>query len=115
MMRPPVLAALLLLSGGAAHARQDEGPVAPMVVTTVTGTYCLSLWQQIRDHGVLPRQVRDLQTEGRELCRQGQVRGGINRLRRALMVLRNEHKLGDAQAQAVGDPPQPAVPAEPHG
>ncbi len=114
MIRLPVLATLLLLSGGSAYAQPDDGPTAPMVVTTDTSAYCLSLWQQIRAHGVLPREVHELQTEGRDLCQQGQVRGGINRLRRALMVLRTEPRLPDAQAQVIGDPPQPAVSAEPH-
>lgn len=100
MIRLPVLLVSLLLAPGAVRAQESRDAQAPMEVTTDTGTYCSSLWEQIRAHGDLPREVRDLQAEGRELCSAGQVRGGINRLRRALMVLH----AGVPVPQAVGDP-----------
>ena len=115
MIRLVVIAAPLLLSAGAIRAREDDGPTAPMVVTSDTNAYCLSLWQQIHVHAPLPREVRDLQTEGRNLCREGQVRGGINRLRRALMVLRAGSAPPSVRTQEVGDPPRPAAPTGPNG
>lgn len=113
MIRPPAVAALLLLSVGPVRAQQDEGDTAPMVVTTDTSAYCLRLWQQIHAHAPLPREVRELQSEGMDLCNGGQVRGGINRLRRALMMLRAGHEAPGARAQDVADPPKPAAPG-PH-
>lgn len=106
IMRPPstpsapaLLAALLatVLLGGAAAARQArDADAAPMVVTTDTRDYCLTLSDQIQSYGALPDAVRGLQVEGRALCSEGQVRGGINRLRRALMVLRAGHEPAEA-------------------
>jgi hypothetical protein len=73
-----------------AIAQDSETEDAPMVVTSDTRAYCLSLSDRIDRYGTMPQEVRELETEGRELCEQGRVRGGINRLRRALMVLRAE-------------------------
>lgn len=73
-----------------AVAQDSETEDTPMVVTSDTRAYCLSLSDRIDRYGTMPQEVRDLETEGRDLCEQGRVRGGINRLRRALMVLRAE-------------------------
>ena len=90
---------LLLLTGGQSRS-QDHPPSAPaarpastedapvLEVTTDSRAYCQTLSRQIETYRNLPREVRDLQLEGRTLCSEGQVRGGINRLRRALMVMR---------------------------
>lgn len=116
MNRAPVVATLLLLSSSHVGAQETEATPAPMVVTTDTIAYCLTLAGQISakgEHGGLPREVRDLQAQGRDLCAEGHVRGGINRLRRALMVLQDQLPPGSPGAQEVGDPPTPAETA-PH-
>ena len=72
-----------------------DAVVPPMVVTSDTGAYCQTLLARIRAHRALPPAVRDLQREGSRLCDEGLVRDGINRLRRALMVLRSGHAGAD--------------------
>jgi hypothetical protein len=89
MMRSTALACLLLLSSGA--DAQDERPAAPpMEVTTDTQSYCRTLAQQISQYRDLPPEIVVLRDQGRRLCADGNVRGGINRLRRVLMVLRHD-------------------------
>ena len=98
MNRLPVLVCLLLLSSGQPHAQaraQDREAVVPMVVTSDTDAYCQTLLARIRAHRTLPPAVRDLQQDGSRLCDEGLVRDGINRLRRALMVLRSGHTAPD--------------------
>ncbi len=90
MNRLPVLACLLLLSSGQLQA-QDRDAVAPMVVTSDTGAYCQTLLAEIRAYPSLPPAVRELRQDGSRLCDEGLVRSGINRLRRALMVLHSGH------------------------
>ena len=97
MNRLPVLACLLLLSSGQLQA-QDRDAVVPMVVTSDTGAYCQTLLAEIRAHPVLPTAVRELQQDGSRLCDEGLVRSGINRLRRALMVLHSGHQASDRDA-----------------
>ena len=63
----------------------------PMSVTTDTLEYCLQLHgrvdEMVRVAATPPPELTSLATEGRRLCEQGQLRGGILRLRRALMLL----------------------------
>ncbi len=94
MNRLPVLACLLLLSSGQLQA-QDRDAVAPMVVTSDTGAYCQTLLAEIRVYPTLPPAVRELQQDGSRLCDEGLVRSGINRLRRALMVLHSGHAVSE--------------------
>ena len=94
MNRLPVLACLLLLSSGQLQA-QDRDPVVPMVVTSDTGAYCQTLLAEIRAYPTLPPAVRALKQDGSRLCDEGLVRSGINRLRRALMVLHSGHAVPD--------------------
>jgi hypothetical protein len=77
------------------------GPVAaqvvtiqsdPMEVTTDTAEYCVHLLDRISELARLsgmpvPREVTDLTTEGQRMCEHGQTRGGIVRLRSALMIV----------------------------
>lgn len=110
MIRASAVTTLLLFSSSQAGAQESDKAATPMVVTSDTGAYCIMLGQQISAsgaHGGLPQEVRDLQAQGRELCATGHVRGGINRLRRALMVLRDQRS-GGAGAQEIGDPPRVA-------
>ena len=82
------LCALLLCAGlpAAAHAESDTDQRV-MVVTTDSSAYCRTLSDAIDAHGSLPRDVAELKTQGDVLCGEGRVRGGIVRLRRALLML----------------------------
>ena len=83
-----LLATLAPASAGVASPGDQALPDAqPMIVTSDSSAYCRTLSAAIDAHGVLPREVSDLKAEGDGLCGAGQVRGGIARLRRALMVL----------------------------
>jgi hypothetical protein len=64
----------------------------PAEVTTDTPQYCLTLLDRVSElvrasiHP--PDEVTSLSAEGQRMCDQGQTRGGIMRLRRALVLLR---------------------------
>ncbi|HSZ88134.1 MAG TPA: hypothetical protein VK822_02040 [Acetobacteraceae bacterium] len=85
------------LSLGAATVWLGTVPVAsqspaPQQVTSDTPEYCLHLLdrvsQMVRVAGSPPPQeVTFLSSEGQRMCDQGQTRGGILRLRRALMLM----------------------------
>ena len=86
-----MLAMLASTSSGRASPGDPALPDAQtMIVTSDSSAYCRTLSAAIDAHGVLPREVSDLKAEGDGLCGAGQVRGGIARLRRALMVLHQE-------------------------
>lgn len=62
-------------------------------VTTDTAAYCDALRAEVenarmRAASAVQAEVITLETEGAHLCRAGQVRGGIIRLRRALSLMR---------------------------
>lgn len=76
-------------------AQDDDAPDAAMIVTSDSSAYCHTLSDAIQAHGALPREVRDLKLEGDGLCNAGHVRGGIVRLRRALLVLHKETDAGE--------------------
>lgn len=84
---------LVMVMCGAAGdemARPDPDTAADagtMVVTTDSSAYCRTLSGLIEARGALPREVRELKAQGDGLCGMGRVRGGIARLRRALLVL----------------------------
>ncbi len=82
-----VLAAPDGLTNGAANG---NAPDAAMIVTSDSSAYCHTLSGAIEAHGALPREVRDLKVEGDGLCNGGHIRGGIARLRRALLVLHKD-------------------------
>jgi len=69
------------------------GQAMPPQVTTDTPQYCLQLLDQVSEEVRVsahpPQEVSNLSTEGQRMCDQGQTRGGIMRLRRALVLLRN--------------------------
>ena len=56
-------------------------------LTTDTPGYCAQLVRQITDKHSPLQDVQRLLIEGRELCDRGQTRGGIRRLRKALVLL----------------------------
>ena len=78
----PVLLASLGLAG---PALADEPP--SFALTTDTPVYCAQLARQVADRHSLSLDVQRLLAEGREMCENGEVRGGIRRLRRALVLL----------------------------
>ena len=68
----------------------------PMRVTTDTLEYCVELHgrvdEMVRVAPSPPPELTSLETEGQRLCDSGQLRGGILRLRRALMLLLNQRR-----------------------
>ncbi len=77
----------------------DASAAPPVRVTTDTMEYCLHLADVV---GTMtraadkqpPSDVRDLSSEGRRMCDEGQVRGGILRLRQAVTIM---HQLSDGR------------------
>ncbi|AHJ63992.1 putative secreted protein [Granulibacter bethesdensis] len=71
---------------------------APQLITSDTLDYCQQLQHKLarqEAHFVLgapPSDVMQLADQGRHLCDQGHVRGGILRLRKALLILRHAEK-----------------------
>ena len=85
---PPSVAA----GAGPATSQVSEDADPPMEVTTDTPEYCLHLFDRVSEMvrlatSPIPRDVTDLATEGQRMCARGQTRGGIMRLRSALMIM----------------------------
>ena len=64
----------------------------PQQVTSDTPEYCLHLLDRVSEMVRVagsppPQEVTFLSSEGQRMCDQGQTRGGILRLRRALMLM----------------------------
>ncbi len=83
------LGLLLLIGVFVASAGADSTPV---VVTTDTPEYCQKLLDRIAQAIKVaaappPVEVSSLSTEGRRMCNNGLTRGGVLRLRRALLLL----------------------------
>jgi len=83
------LAAVALAAvAGTLHAGAQP---APLEVTTDTAAYCQRLSTQVGDRVKTldppPPEVVRLSGEGEKLCDEGQVRGGIQRLRRAWLLI----------------------------
>jgi len=81
---------LLLASGLIVSSAGGGSP--PSVVTTDTPEYCQSLIDRIGQEILVtpappPMEVSSLSSEGKRMCNDGLTRGGILRLRRALMIL----------------------------
>jgi hypothetical protein len=81
----------LLLMGGLLVAPAGGQPT-PVVVTTDTPEYCHKLLDRVGQAihaaaGPPPVEVSSLSTEGQRMCNAGLTRGGILRLRRALLIL----------------------------
>jgi hypothetical protein len=68
---------------------------APQQVTSDTPEYCFRLFDRVSEmvRGARvppPQEVTFLSSEGQRMCDQGQTRGGILRLRRALMMMMHQ-------------------------
>ncbi len=72
------------LAGVGLHAQPP-----PVAVTTDTREYCEHMVAQVQAGLPLTAEMQRLLDEGRHLCDQGHVRGGIMRLRRALLLIRD--------------------------
>ncbi|HUC16655.1 MAG TPA: hypothetical protein VMA37_03090 [Acetobacteraceae bacterium] len=65
---------------------------APMPLLTDTPQYCVELSDEVEEVrqslvSPAPPEVEQLAEEGRRLCAMGEIRGGIVRLRRAMVLL----------------------------
>lgn len=90
-----------LVSGQGEQAQQEQDQMQdpPLEVTSDTPEYCLKLLDRVSELVRLsaqpaPAEVTTLSSEGERLCDHGQLRGGILRLRRALLMM--EDGTGDA-------------------
>ncbi len=59
-------------------------------LTSDTPAYCVQLAREVTERHSQVLDVQRLLAEGKELCDHGQVRGGIRRLRRALVLLHHK-------------------------
>jgi hypothetical protein len=89
-----------VVTAGQPVAAQQTPDSAPMEVTTDTPEYCHYLSDRVHSQVHLasappPREVTDLSAEGQKMCDHGQTRGGIMRLRRALMLLMKDDAAAD--------------------
>jgi hypothetical protein len=73
------------------------GQPAPQQVTSDTPEYCLQLLDRVSEmvRGAPrppPQEVAFLSSEGHRMCDHGQTRGGILRLRRALVLMMQQNE-----------------------
>ncbi len=93
--RGVVAASLVLAVGSTTALSQSETapPADPMQVTTDTPQYCDTLADQVaqasRAHPAAVAEARSLAAEGQRMCDEGLIRGGLARLRRALLMLQS--------------------------
>ena len=90
--RPSGFVALLLVVAAGMPLRAQQ---APQRVTSDTPQYCMVLLDRVSElvrdmETPPPQEVTSLSTEGQRMCDKGQTRGGITRLRRALVLLRGQ-------------------------
>lgn len=89
-----VTALLAVCSATALSQSGGNAPADPMQVTTDTPQYCDHLAGRVAQarlqHPNAVPEVQSLAEEGRQMCNSGLIRGGLVRLRRALLLL--EHK-----------------------
>ena len=86
------LGAVIAITGAPVVAEVPLTQTIPMQVTSDTPEYCQQLLVRVSDlqrlaSAPLPREVVDLTSEGQRMCDHGQTRGGIMRLRSALMLM----------------------------
>ncbi|MCX5614752.1 hypothetical protein [Bombella saccharophila] len=93
-MRPNIARASLLSDGDSSPPPQD------LVITSDSPAYCAQLSEHLAEKIRTPHNVpvgamddaQHLLEEGRELCQQNHIRAGIGRLRRALVLLKNQEE-----------------------
>ena len=82
-----LLPCLVLLVAGRLHAQS-----APIAVTTDTLEYCEDMSARIAACPDLTAEMHRLLDEGHHLCGRGEVRGGIMRLRRAMLLIQGRDR-----------------------
>jgi hypothetical protein len=95
MIRPIRIAGiaviLVCLGAGTGLFRSVAGESTPETVTSDTLTYCrhlaLQLDQLKSSSSNPPQSVNDLYVAGKDMCESGSIRGGILRLRSAIVML----------------------------
>ena len=91
-MKRSVLLLLLALIASwvptAAALAAATDPSTPMILTD-TPQYCAQLGKLVADRHSTLFEVKHLLAEGRDMCQRGVIRGGILRLRQALILLRH--------------------------
>jgi hypothetical protein len=100
MIRISGLAAVLLASGlSTGMLPSAAGQAPPEKVTSDTLTYCLQLasrLDQLKSSSVNPsEEINHLSVAGKDMCEHGSVRGGILRLRSAIVLLMHPPSGGD--------------------
>ena len=85
----------LAVAGTWLSAGPVTGESPPQQVTSDTPQYCLQLLDRVSELVSVagappPQEVTFLSAEGERMCGQGQTRGGILRLRRALMLMMHQ-------------------------
>ena len=66
-----------------------DGTDKPVIITSDTKAYCNRLLNIIDAYGpALPQDIDSLRMQGADMCREGRIRSGIVRLRRALVELK---------------------------
>jgi hypothetical protein len=107
------LLSLLAITSAWAPALAQDPP--SFALTTDTPQYCAQLGKQVTDRKSTLPDVQRLLSEGTDMCGRGQIRGGIRRLRRALVIL-HHHKSAKDQPPKVAPPkdgPTKALTAKP--
>ena len=92
MMRTWSVPFVLACSFAAGMAVSAHGQSRDPIITSDTPAYCGVLRNRINGltRGVaVPNEAVTLSAEGERMCEQGQIRGGIMRLRRAIAILRH--------------------------
>ena len=90
MIRRAVLLLLLAAQPPTAARCRAQEPQS-FALTSDTPAYCAQLARQIVERHSPVLDVQRLLAEGREMCDRGQIRGGIRRLRHALVLLHHKN------------------------
>jgi hypothetical protein len=90
------LASWLLIAAPSGSAQVRIIQAGPMEITTDTPEYCQKLLNRIGElvrlaAAPVPHEATSLTTEGERMCDHGQTRGGIMRLRSALLLMEQRH------------------------
>ncbi len=89
-----------------ARSEAPEPPAdRPMAVTSDTADYCATLARLVGQAPSPTADARRLLADGQDMCARGKIRGGIARLRRALIIERHRPRPPQSSAEATQHPP----------